>query len=44
MHEPREEHMEADRRVLRYSEGVLGQGLLLKSNSHLRIYAYCNAD
>ena len=44
MHEPKEEHMEAARRVLKYLKGVPGQGLLLKSDTDLKVYAYCDAD
>jgi len=44
MHNPKKEHMEAAKRVLRYLKGVPGQGLLQRSNSDLRVYAYCDAD
>ena len=36
--------MEAARQVLRYLKGVPGQGLLLKSDSNVRVYAYYDAD
>jgi len=44
MHEPREQHMEAAKWVIRYLEGVPRQGLLLTGDSDLQIYAYCDAD
>ena len=36
--------MEAAKRVLRYLKGVPGQGWLLRSDSDLQVYAYCDAD
>ena len=44
MHQPKEQHMKAAKRVLRYLKGVLEQGLLLISDSDLQFYAYCDAD
>ena len=44
MQEPKEQHMEAARRVLRYLKGVPGQGLLLRSNTALQVHAFCDAD
>ena len=44
MQEPKEEHMEAARRLLRYLKGNPGQGLFLKSDSNLQVYAYCDSD
>ena len=41
---PREDHMEAARRVLRYLKGNPGQGILLRSNSNLQGSAYCDSD
>ncbi|XP_020245284.1 uncharacterized protein LOC109823418 [Asparagus officinalis] len=44
MHDPREQHMEAVRRILRYIKGSPGKGLWFRSFGHLRIEGYCDAD
>ena len=44
MQAPKEAHMEAARRVLRYLKGTPGQGLLLKADSDLQVYAFCDSD
>ena len=44
MQEPKDEHFEAARRVLRYLKGTSRYGILLQSNCDLQIHAYCNAN
>ena len=44
MHQPREAHWEAALRVVRYLKGSPGQGILLRADSDLRLYAYCDSD
>ena len=44
MQEPKEEHMEAAKRVLRYLKGNPGQGILLSSYSDFQVYAFCDSD
>ncbi|XP_019053692.1 PREDICTED: uncharacterized protein LOC109114853 [Nelumbo nucifera] len=44
MQSPRQEHWEAALRVVRYMKGYLGQCILFRSNSDLRLYAYCDSD
>jgi len=44
MQNPREEHMEAAKRVLRYLKENPGQGLLLRSDLDLQVLAYCDSD
>lgn len=44
LQEPRQEHLDAVYRVLRYLKGSPGQGILLKSDSTLQLYAFCDAD
>jgi hypothetical protein len=44
MHDPREQHMEAVRRILRYIKRSPGKGLWFRSSGHLRIEGYCDAD
>ena len=44
MHEPKEEHMEAARRVLRYLKKHPGQRRLLRANSDFEVYGYCDSD
>ena len=44
MQAPRDEHMEAARRVLRYLEGTAGQGILLKTNNNLQLLVFCDSD
>ena len=41
---PKEAHMEAARRVLRYLKGNPGQGLLLKVTPDLNVSAFCDSD
>jgi hypothetical protein len=44
MHEPRSAHMDAVQRILRYLKGTPGKGLLFRSNGHLTIDGYSDAD
>ncbi|CAL8991397.1 unnamed protein product, partial [Prunus brigantina] len=44
MHEPREVHMQAVERILRYLKSALGKGLLFSKHDNLAIEAYTNAD
>ena len=44
MQAPTEAHMEAARRVLRYLKGNPGQGLLLKADADLNVFAFCDSD
>ncbi|XP_062028543.1 uncharacterized mitochondrial protein AtMg00810-like [Rosa rugosa] len=44
MHEPRQPHMAAALRVVRYLKSSPGQGLLLSSNSNLNLRAFCDLD
>jgi hypothetical protein len=44
MHEPRQQHMAAALRVVRYLKGAPGQGLLLHSNTTLKLRAFCDSD
>lgn len=44
MHEPREAHWDAAMRVRRYLKGSPGQGVMLKSDSNLRVRANCDSD
>ncbi|XP_020249231.1 uncharacterized protein LOC109826619 [Asparagus officinalis] len=44
MHDSREQHMKAVRRILRYIKGSPGNGLWFRSFGHLRIEGYCDAD
>ena len=44
MQNPREEHMDAARRVLRYLKAIPGHGILLPSDINLRVHAYCDAE
>lgn len=41
---PRESHMNAALRVLRYLKGTPGQGLFLPSSGDLSLEAYCDSD
>lgn len=41
---PRQQHLDAIYRVLRYLKGRLGLGLLLHSDSSLHLIAYCDLD
>ncbi|KAM1012004.1 hypothetical protein ACFX2C_047285 [Malus domestica] len=44
MHDPREQHMNAVMRILRYLKGSPGKGILFKRNNHLRVEGYTDAD
>ena len=44
MHGPGLEHFEVVYRILRYLKGTPGRGLLFKSQGHLQIEAYTDAD
>ncbi|XP_062014350.1 uncharacterized protein LOC133730853 [Rosa rugosa] len=44
MDKPREPHLEAAYRVLRYLKHTPGQGILLPSSGSLELTAYCDAD
>jgi len=44
MQSPREDHMDAARRVVRYLKGTPGDGLFLSSTSNLQVYGYCDSD
>ncbi|CAA7020467.1 unnamed protein product [Microthlaspi erraticum] len=44
MHQPRIDHWETALRVVRYLKGTPGQGVLLKSDSDLRLRGWCDAD
>lgn len=44
MHTPKEAHWEAALRVVRFIQGSIGQGILLKSDFDLSITVYCDAD
>lgn len=44
MHKPTTEHWDAALRVVRYLKGNPGQGILLRSDSDLRLSAWCDSD
>jgi Reverse transcriptase (RNA-dependent DNA polymerase) len=44
MHSPKEEHLEAVMRILRYLKGTPGKGIVFRRNSHLQVSAYSDAD
>ena len=44
MQAPREDHMNAARRVVRYIKGSAGQGILLPRASDLQLVSYCDSD
>ena len=44
MHSPRETHMKAVRRILRYLKSSPGKGVLFARHDHLKIEAYTDAD
>ena len=44
MQQPREEHWEAALRIVRYLKGNPGQGIFLRFDSDLQLYAYCDSD
>lgn len=41
---PRQDHFDAAIRVLRYIKGHPGQGLMLRADCNLQLYAYCDSD
>ena len=44
MQNPKEEHMHAARRVLRYLKATPGKGILLRADNNLQVHAYCDTD
>jgi Reverse transcriptase (RNA-dependent DNA polymerase) len=44
MHSPKEEHLEAVMRIIRYLKGTPGKGIVFRKNSHLQVVAYSDAD
>ena len=44
MHDPRQGHLDAAMRVLRYLKSSPGQGLFLSSSSDLTLQAYCDSN
>ncbi|KAF5812790.1 putative RNA-directed DNA polymerase [Helianthus annuus] len=44
MHQPQVAHMEAAQRILRYLKGTAGHGVLFKTNGHLKVELYTDAD
>lgn len=44
MHDPREPHLSAVKRILRYLQGTLGHGLLLRRSAPSELVVYTNAD
>jgi len=44
MHDPRQGHLEAVYRILRYLKNSHGKGLWFKRNQHLNLEAFCDAD
>ncbi|WVZ20882.1 hypothetical protein V8G54_008204 [Vigna mungo] len=44
MQQPREDHWHAALRVVRYLKGNPGQGILLRSDSDLNLYGWCDSD
>ncbi|KAK2405521.1 putative mitochondrial protein [Trifolium repens] len=44
MQQPRQEHWEAALRVVRYLKGNPGQGILLRKDSDLKLYGWCDSD
>ncbi|KAJ0938845.1 putative RNA-directed DNA polymerase [Helianthus annuus] len=44
MHQPQIAYMEAVCRIVRYLKGTIGHGVLFKSNGHLKIQGYTDAD
>lgn len=41
---PRQEHLEAVVRVLKYLKGAPGQGIILRVDSELQLYSHCDSD
>ncbi|XP_074276256.1 uncharacterized protein LOC141600007 [Silene latifolia] len=44
LHQPREEHMSAALRVVKYLKGSPGQGILLRADSNLNLTGWCDSD
>jgi len=44
MHDPRSGHLDVVYRILRYLKSSPGKGLIFKSNGHLKVEGYCDAD
>nr|GFA70544.1 hypothetical protein [Tanacetum cinerariifolium] len=44
MHQPQVAHMNAALRIVRYYKGTAGHGVLFRSNGHLNIRMYTDAD
>ena len=44
MHDPRDVHLSAVKRILRYLKGTLGHGLLLRPSSTSALVVYTDAD
>ena len=44
MQAPKEEHMDAAKRVVCCIKGTVGQGLFLPKNSKLQLVGYCDSD
>ncbi|XP_043717779.1 uncharacterized mitochondrial protein AtMg00810-like [Telopea speciosissima] len=44
MHQPRQPHLDAAHRLLRYLKGTPGQGLLIPAKNALERSAYCDSD
>lgn len=41
---PRQSHMQAAERIVRYLKATLGQGILLNTTNQLQLTSYCDAD
>jgi hypothetical protein len=44
MHDPKEEHMNAMMRIIRYLKGTPGKGITFEKNGHTNIEGYSDAD
>lgn len=44
LHTPRQDHMDAAVRVVRYLKGSPGQGILLRSDCDLQLSGWCDSD
>ena len=44
MHSPKNSHMEAALRVVRYIKGIAGLGLFMPNNNMSELVAYCDSD